>query len=64
VYHISLDLTQPQVKSLKQAALETDKSIKGFVTDLVVSHLDKRSGKPVAGGGSRGKKPVKEQKSY
>ncbi len=60
-YHVSLELTADQVHNLKRVALDDLKTVKELVTDLVVAHLDGRSGKTVAGGGSREKLPAKSK---
>ena len=37
VYHVGLALEPEQVKQLKQLALEHDKTVRDFVTDLVLA---------------------------
>ena len=60
MYHVSLDLTDDQKYRLKKAALEEGTTVKELVTAVVTVFLDKRSEKPAAGGGSRGRSPAKK----
>lgn len=62
MYHVSLDLTPDQVKQLKMAAVAEGTTVKELATIQVQVYLEKRSGDPAAGGGSRGKAPAKKKK--
>ena len=42
MYHVGLALEPEQVKELKQAALDNDKTVREFVTDLVLEALAKK----------------------
>ena len=39
MYHVGLALEPEQVKQLKQLALDNDKTVREFVTDLVLEAL-------------------------
>jgi len=39
-YHVGLDLTESQIKELKQVALSCDKSVKALVTGLVIEAIE------------------------
>jgi hypothetical protein len=60
-YHVSLELTPDQVRQLKVVAAEEGTTVKELTTTVVQTYLGKRSGKPAAGGGSRGKAPVEQK---
>ena len=61
MYHVSLDLTTDQVKQLKMRAVTEGTTVKELTTIIVQIYLEKWSGKPAAGGGSREREPAKSK---
>ena len=53
MYHVGLDLTTDQVKELKVVVAKKGTTVKGFVTGLVESALDRESEGSEAGEDSR-----------
>lgn len=43
MYHVGLALEPEQVKQLRQQALESDKTVRDYVTDLVLDALAAKS---------------------
>ena len=60
-YHVSLELTNDQVKQLKHRAVAEGTSVRELVTITVQDYLAKWFKNPAAGEGSRGKEPAKQK---
>jgi len=41
MYHVDLELTDDQVRQLKQLAFDRDTSVRGLVTELTVKEIQK-----------------------